>query len=341
MESTNNTGDFNLISMLRFLWKWRKILLIVFAVSCVASVIISFLITPKYESVLIVIPSQMGSISRSTLVASQYTKDLMDYGKEEDCEHLIQIMNSSTIISNVCNHFNLMEHYGINPNLPYKNTRLNNKYINNISIKRTENIAVKITVRDKDPEVAMKIANYIGEQYDELCNKMKEERTQKALAIVTSARERIAAESAALADSLNQIHAKGLISYDNMADRFSQQLAKEVAAGNMTAINRLTKYLEPFSEYGGPYLRLRGLLDTKADEIKELDLKYLEVLADAKQEFSYKYIVDEPYVPDQKVYPTRPLIVLVSTLSAILMAIIILLFVERRKSFLQKFKEEN
>jgi uncharacterized protein involved in exopolysaccharide biosynthesis len=69
---------------------------------------------------------------------------------------------------------------------------------------------------------------------------------------------------------------------------------------------------------------------------KQLNLlksKYDEAKVDAEQVLSQKFIVSNAYPAEKKSYPIRWLIVVVSVLSALLLAIVTILIVENIRQF--------
>jgi len=69
---------------------------------------------------------------------------------------------------------------------------------------------------------------------------------------------------------------------------------------------------------------------------KQLNLlksKYDEAKVDAEQVLSQKFVVSNAYPAEKKSYPIRWLIVVVSTLSSLLIAVITILLVENIKQF--------
>ncbi len=76
-------------------------------------------------------------------------KDILEFGEDEQAERMLQILNSNRIRDKIIQKFNLMQHYNIDPNYKYKYTRLYNEYENKVNFKRTQFMAVKISVYDE------------------------------------------------------------------------------------------------------------------------------------------------------------------------------------------------
>ena len=182
-EQESKQASFNTTNFFIFLYKWRKPLIIVCLATAIISAAVSFLIAPKYKSTVILFPTSTNAISKALLADNYGGKlDILEFGEEAQTEQLLQILNSNEIRSRVIKKFDLMKHYEIDENAKYKMTRLFEEYNGNITYRRTEYMAVEITVLDKDPQIAADIANYISDQLDSVKNKMQKERAIKAFA---------------------------------------------------------------------------------------------------------------------------------------------------------------
>ena len=143
--------DFDSSNLVIFLFKWRKPLFIVMIAALAGSWFFSlpWFITPKYKSTVILFPAGTNSVSKA-LLSDQQAKgqDLMAFGEDEQAEQLMQILNSNKIRDKIITRYNLMEHYGIDSNSRYKFSRLFAEYEKNITFRRTQFMAVQITVLD-------------------------------------------------------------------------------------------------------------------------------------------------------------------------------------------------
>ena len=169
IENNNQNVDFNSTNFFLFLWNWRKILIIISISAAIISAGASYLITPKFKSTVVLFPTSTNSISKALINSNPgNNQDILEFGEEEQAEQLLQILNSSKIRDKVIERFNLAEHYEIDTNSKFKNTLLIKEYSENISFKRTEFMAVEITVMDKNPQKAADMANSISNLLDSL-----------------------------------------------------------------------------------------------------------------------------------------------------------------------------
>ncbi|MFZ4400786.1 MAG: Wzz/FepE/Etk N-terminal domain-containing protein [Bacteroidales bacterium] len=328
-EINKSTNDFNSTNFFIFLWNWRKVLIIITISAAILSGLASFLITPKFKSTVILFPTSSNSISKSLLTENPGSKtEILDFGEEEQAEQLLQILNSSKIRDKVIERFNLAKHYNISEDSKFKNTYLIQEYNDNISFRRTEFMAVEISVLDKNPEIAANIANTISNLLDSTKNAMQKERAIRGFEIVKGNYESIQKEMIILEDSLKFIREKGVNDYETQAEMTNQELAIQIGKGTKPAIERLEAKLDTLSKYGGLYVTLRANLNYKIEQSNKIKAKYDEAKIDAEEYIPQKFVVDSAYKAEKKTTPVRWLIVLVSSFSAFMLSILVLIFIE-------------
>ena len=324
-------GDFDSSGFIYFLYIWRKPLIVIMLIAVFASILFSspWFITPKYKSTVILFPVATNSISKALISQQSGIKeDVMGFGEEEQAEQMLQILNSNKIMDRVVSKFNLMEHYGIKPESRYKYTRLVKEYESNVSFRRTEYMAVKITVLDKDPQMAADIANSIAELVDSAKTQMQRERAIKAFSIVEQEYTGLQNEINGIVDSLRVIGKLGINDYESQSEVINQQLAIALRNDDTRAVRALEERLDVLAEYGGTFLALKNTLEFKSEQLALLKAKYQEAKVDAESELPQKFIVNSAYQAEKKSYPIRWIIVVVSTISALLLAILIMIVIE-------------
>lgn len=334
MKQPSFGNDFSLATSLKFFYRWRKALLLVLAIAFVVSLVASLLVTPRYKSSVVLFPTSSNRISKAILV-DRYSLDFMDYGIERDCEYAIQILSSQSMMDDVCKRFNLMEHYGINPNAKDKYFQLAENYRGNVSVRRTEYLGVEVSVLDVDPQYAADIANFIAANYDTLCSRIHKARATDACEVMAGVCSRLEAEISSLEDSLG-----GLYNYSDYTNRMYQELAKQVSSGNMAAANRLRDEIASHKTMKGSYAGIDNLLESKRKELATLQTQLAERQTDLENEISYKFWLDEATPADKKAYPKRIIIVLLGTLASVVMCILVLLIMERWKTWSLSAKGE-
>lgn len=325
----NRKDEFNTTNFLLFLLKWWKPLLIVAVVSAVASAGFSFLITPKYKSIVVLFPTSTNAISKAILADNFGPKqDILEFGEEEQAEQLLQILNSNEIRSRIIEKFDLMIHYNIDPNSPFKMTELISEYNDNITFRRTEYMAVEISVMDKDPQMAADIANTVADLLDTVKNRMQKERAVKAFKIVESEYNMLKAEIKQLEDSLNALRVMGINDYETQAEAYNVQLAIALSKNNTAGVKAIEERIKILGEYGGIYVSLRSQLEYDKEQLSKVKNKYDEAKIDAQETLPAKFVVDRAFKAEKKSYPVRWIIVAVSTIAAMLLAVLVLIVLE-------------
>ena len=125
---SENTPDFQDESqnLLLFIWRKRKIIIIISAIAFVASIVISLFLTPLYKSTAIVFPTATSTVSFSEQRNAKASS--MDFGEEEQAEQLLQILQSSRIRNRIVERFDLFNHYEIDPNDENRYFKLGQEY---------------------------------------------------------------------------------------------------------------------------------------------------------------------------------------------------------------------
>lgn len=338
-EEVKRGMDFNTSNLLLFVVRWKRPLGIVTVLAAVASTIFSspIFIPPKFESTVIMFPTSTASVSKALLSQNpQGKQDLLQFGEEEQAEQLLQILNSDEIRDRIVNKYGLMAHYGIDSSAQYRYTKLFKEYESNIKFKRTEFQSVRVDVLDTDPIMAADIANDIAALVDSVKNRMQQERAYKAMLIAETEYFGMRDYVQELEDSLNALRAMGINDYESMAERFTEYYAKAILEGNQRAMSRLEEQLSVLSKYGGAYVSIRDILEHEKKQLSHLRVKYKEAKVDAEQTLPHKFIVNNAVPAEKKSYPVRWLIVLVSTVSAFLFALLIIIASENIRNIGQQ-----
>ena len=302
--------------------KYRKHLVIIGIITIILASIFSapFFITPLYKSTVILYPTASKSISKVLLSDNPgNTKDILEFGEEEQTEQMLQVLNSNKIRDKVISKYDLLNHYKIPADYKFKMTRLFKEYESNFKFRRTEYMAVKITVLDRDAQLAADIANDIAELVDSTINQMQKEVAVKAFKIVEGKYLSLKEEIKVKEDSLTVLREYGVHDYESQSEMFNRQLAIEMAKGNTPGVQRLEKKLEILAKYGGPYVSLRDALEHDKKQLSELKARYEESKVDATESLPHKFVVSNAYRAEKKTYPIRWLIVVISLLSVLVL----------------------
>ena len=342
MSNNSPDGQTDSYSVAVFLYKWRKVLIILGLAAAVLSAIFSssLFITPLFKSTVIMYPASSNSISKSLLNDNAVAKqDILEFGEDEQTEQMLQILNSNRIRDRVIAKFNLAQHYGIKAGSKFYLTKLYNRFESNISYKRTEYMAVKISVLDKDPQMAADMANEIAALLDSVKNDMQKERAMQGFKIVEAEYLSQQEQVRKMEDSLTKLRKLGVHDYESQAEMMNQQLAMEIAKGNTRGINALEQKLEVLSEYGGPYVSIRDALEHEKKQLSFIKARYEEAKIDAYEDIPQKFVVENAYKAERKAYPVTIIIVLLATIGTLLFGMLVIFIVERSPGTLKKLNQ--
>lgn len=331
MNDKNSGYSFDSTGLFSFIFKHRKPLIIITGIAILLSSATSFLIEPKFRSTVVIFPASSTSVSHELLNENLVEKNILKFGEEEEVEQLMQVLQSDEIRENIVKKYNLFKHYNIDLNAPYPKTKLINKYNSNISIKRTEYMSIDIEVLDKNPDTAANIANDISAYLDTVMNRMQKTRAIKALNIVQNEYNQLKDHVEFLQDSIKKIRAMGVFDYESQSEVLMDAYAQALAEGRLEGAKKVEEKLAILAKYGGAYASMRDLLIYEIEKVSKLESKYQEAKVDVEQDLPHKFIVNRAQPAEKKAYPIRWLIVLVASLSAFLLAMLILIVFENVK----------
>lgn len=325
MDSTRK--EFDSTNVFEFFFRWWMHLAIVCLLAAIAGVIFSspVFITPMFESKATMFPSNSTSLSRSVILA---WRDFNEFGEVEEAERLLQVLESEAVRERVSDHFNLMAHYGIPEDAAYKNTILISHYRSNFKFRRTQYGAIEVRVRDRDPQLAADMANYVSAVVDTVMNEIRHERFSLAYEVAQNAYYSMMTESKEYQDSLQTIMKKGVLDVGYQAQMLTRQLAVALAENNKLASDLIDNRLQVMGEYGGSNIYQTSYLQEIAVDMIFLQRRFQEAEIDLMNFVPYKFDIDRAYVAEKKSYPVRWLIVFLSTFGAGFLGVMLLIFYE-------------
>ena len=129
-------------------------------------------------------------------------------------------------------------------------------------------------------------------------------------------------------DSLSQL---GVVNAEARANLFSAMNK----ATNPKDKDFFRNQINVNQNYGSRYDALADLREFRIERMTEQEVSYEQSESDANENFNHKFIVEKAYPSDKKAKPKRMIIVLVSTIAAIVFMLIVLL-IKSRLSDLKK-----
>lgn len=339
---TNNhrpaESEFNFTAILDFLLRYKWPLIIVSVVAGILGAIFSMpaFIPPKYESSVILYPATTNSISKQILSYNSGDKqDALAFGEEEEAEQILQILESDEITNRVVQKYDLMKHYGIDPSSSYPYTKLMKKFHSNVTYRRTEYMSVEISVLDEDAKMAANMANDIAALVDTAKNNVQSQRAKEAFAIVEREYMQKQAFIKEMIDSLQKIGELGVFNVEEQANALSTAYAAALASGNQARINAIDKQRAILGKYGPVQKAFSDRVQYDTEELARLRTKYEQARVDAQAKLQATFIINHASPAEQKAYPVRWLIVLISMLSAFVLSVIYFILLDNYRQYRQ------
>lgn len=334
MQDPEYQRNFNSSNLLFFLYRYRRPLIIVSLAAAVISAVVSLMIQEKYLSSVVMFPAMSNSISKSLMTEDVTGKqDINAFGEEEEAEQMLQILHSDEISGRIREKYNLMEHYGIDPSDKYALTQTLKQYEDNVTFKRTEFNSVRIDVMDHSPDTAAMIANDIAALVDSVRTRMQQNRARDGLKIIEKEYREMMDYMQGMNDSLTAIRERGVHEYEVEIEQLTKAYYDALSKGDRALIKQLEEKLAVFAEFGSAYLSLTENLEFEREQLVLLRAKYQETKADAEASLTTKFIVNQAWPSEKKAYPVRWLIVVVSTMSAFLLTVLVIIALENVKRF--------
>ncbi|OFX58778.1 MAG: hypothetical protein A2066_18580 [Bacteroidetes bacterium GWB2_41_8] len=315
------THFFDNENLLEIIWKWRKHLIIVAILAMIASAFFSssMFIKPKYKSTARIYPSN----------------NIYVFSDESQSEQLLEFITSLDIKLRTIEAFNLGEVYKISKNDPQYMTNVLLEFNDNISFKKTEYETVEISVLDTDPQRACDLCDSIIHFLDEKIGKLHKIKHDEVAAIAKKDYVFISHKVDSLEEKLNFFRKEyQILDFRTQAEEITKGMVKVLSSQqkNSAGGKELSQWLKNLSEKGGEYEILdkqQNKLVSQKDSIMKV---YDQSVSSANKKIVFGQRVQNPIPADKKSYPVRSLILLLSTFSAIFVAMLVILLIENRKN---------
>lgn len=315
------TNFFDNQNLLEIIWKWKKHLIIVGVAAVLFSAIFSssVFIQPKYKSTARVYPSF----------------NIYTFSDESESEQLLEFINSQDIKLRVIDAFNLSEVYKISKNDPLYQTYILGEFNDNVSFKKTEYETVEITVLDTDPKRACAMCDSIISFLDDKIRSVHKIKYDEVVKIATKDLKGLDREMDSIKTKMDMLRKEyKILDYEAQAKEITKGMVKVLTEQkkNTSGGKELQEWMKNLSEKGGEYEILANLQKTCLEERDSIKKVYDQALSNSKKKINYGQLVQSPVPADKKAYPVRWLIVLASTLSALFIAMLVILVLENRKN---------
>ena len=256
-----------------------------------------------------------------------YPVNLSPSSEESTTEQLLQWFNSEEVKQAVCNKFDLYKHYEIDTLDARHQTWFNLKYKERVTINATLYESIEISVKDIDPYMAKKITQGIIDAANELILAVKKERLHEYMANNEKELKISSHKVDSLKFMINSIRREyNIVDFQYQSKYISKELAK---SSNLSESN--AKTAEGLKIQRTELERLRDVISSQIVSYNELRTNIDKYHLDFANEISFTNVVSKPTLPDSKCFPVRSLVVAIITLSSLLIACIVLVFLNIKK----------
>ena len=312
---------FNNQNLLEIVWKWKKHFIVVGILAFVLSAFFSssIFIKPKYKSTARIYPSI----------------NIYVFSEESQSEQLLEFITSPDIKLQTIEAFNLDQVYRIKKDESQYLTRMMNEFNDNVKFKKTEFETIEIQVMDTDPVRASNMCDSIVSFLNEKVRLIHKIKHDEVAGIAKRDYAYISHKVDSLEEKLNFLRTNyQILDYRLQTEEITKGMVRVLAqqGKNSPAGKELTLWLKNLSEKGGEFEILdkqqRKMISQKDSIMKVYD----QSISSANKKISYGQLVERPMPADKKSYPVRSVIVLLSTLSALFVALLAILLIENKQN---------
>jgi capsular polysaccharide biosynthesis protein len=293
-----------------------RLFLLVAVLSAIVGMVISLpvFMTPKYKSTAVVYPTNIEL-----------------YADESETEQLLQFFEASSVRDSVIEKFGLYQVYDIEAEAENSRYYLLEEYRNNVRVSKTKYESVLLEVISEDPQLAKDMADEIIRQVNVKYDYVINDRSER---VAQSFQKQIVYQKTVL-DSLESLISR--ISMENDVLDYGSQ-TRELVRGYVDALSRngtagvnkdLAQLITNTQEKGSLLRMLQNLSYMGTQQHDYLSKKYLEQKVLAEGDLTYTDIIVEPEMADKKFWPVRWMVLVITTISALLFTLVMVLLFKR------------
>lgn len=261
----------------------------------------------------------------------------MPYGEESTTEQLLQLLQSVAVRDCVLNKLHLAQHYKIDDSYPLGKSYVLAEWSENVTIGKTDLESAEIKVLDTDPDTACVIVNEIVNQANLLARTLQRKSSAELIVMYKKQLNDIKNNINSMDSAIKILRTDyGITEFDAQVKEVTRGYLK--TAGSSSNVEKMkdveaVKLMRNFQEKGGEYLTLKNLINAqKTFYFKKLE-EYNLVRTDMDKMLTYSNLVSKPSPANKKSYPVRWMIVLISAISSIFFALIVIGYIDRKNAF--------
>ena len=210
--------EFNLLTAIRTLLKWKKHILILTVAAGITSALFSvFVMDEWFYSSSTFYPNNMSLSDRGVLFGEIATY-VEYFGGKADVNRVLTIANSAPVLDFVIDSFKLAEHYDVDKNKKYWRTIVRKKFEKKYEAIKTERDAVQISLYDTDPKLAADIVNTIVHHVDKINKQNANDAKKKQYVAIQMQIQKLQGDVTLYSDSIARVGERYSIKVSSGAD---------------------------------------------------------------------------------------------------------------------------
>ena len=220
----------SLLGVLETLFRWKKPILIVCAAAAFGSAAISLLLSNYYQATTTFLAASPDQSNPELLFNRTGALRIEIYGNENDMDRVLTIAQSQDLVNFLVDSFDLYTHYDINPDLPKASHYVRRRFFSLYEIQKTKRDAIELSVEDKDPVIAARIANAARNRIDEIAQRLAKESILKTIQTYEREAGSKSTQVTATGDTLAVLRQKYQVyNTESQTESLSQQLSETEA----------------------------------------------------------------------------------------------------------------
>lgn len=295
-------------------WKTMSLVAVVSAVIAVVASSPTFM-PPRY-------------LSRATV----YPVNLNSYSIETRTDQLLQLLQSNSIRDSLIMQFDLATVYEVDTTMNGGYFALYNEFNERVEISKTNFESVRIEIVDEDPVRARDLVNAMLKQVNLLARRLQREKSNELLVIAGRSLVHAQVKLDSVEARLDTLRVRdGILDYESQVRELTKGYMRMIQSGApVSRIEEVQGLMKDMEEKGGEFRQLTELSNFFRANYDRLLTEYERMVNDVTKELTYTNVVVYPEVSDKKVYPVRWLILLLTTVSAVFLSFLLLIWRDQR-----------
>ncbi len=345
----------NLLGVIKTLFKFKKLIIMCCGAVFIGSIIVSLLLPVYYKSTTTFYAASTDFTNPDKMFGGGNT-DFKYYGTTDDVERLLTIATSGELVDYMVSEFNLYDHYEMDSTGAKSAFYIAEKFNGLYNIQKTKYDALALSMEDQDPALSAKMANAARkkiesinlevarkgqqQQIDAIELSIKDE--EVGLKILTDSLMKLR-ETYSIYDietqgeTISSLYSNAMSSYSKLEGKYeavknspnmprdSIRKVKIEMDASKRQIEGLQKDLKLFNEGSSIVQILSEQHESARKQLSWDKERFKRVTAAYKTNAPSIHLVEAAQVPIVKARPTRSIIVLGSTVVALLLTILGLL----------------